>query len=522
MKIFKLFYVLYKMKMLSPFAIFRLGASIKKYGINLMTLLSFASSTYGNRIALVEDNETLTYREFFEEVKKLSLLIKESYSLKKGTRVGVLCRNHAAMVRSLFAVSLTGADIFFLNVEMNNEQFKKLLEKYSFELLIYDSDLTSMVDNSNYSNARLFSYHDKLPSINSFLHTDISGIGEVQRTNSGKVVLLTSGTTGNYKIAVHKPSLFNYLNPFVAVLTRLRLSNCNTAYIATPIYHGYGFAILLLFFALGKKVVITKRFNAEKACSLIHDNGVEVMIAVPLMINKLLKYNTENFRSLSCVVSGGVELNPKLVQATFNKWGNVLYNLYGTSEAGLNIIATPEDLKYATNTIGRKIKEVKLRILDDDKREVKIGKIGQFCIRNKWSMTNSTSYIETGDLGYRDEKGYYFLCGRVDDMVVSSGENVYPIEVEEIIKKHPQVEDAAVVGVKNELFGQRLRVYVLRASDSYTTKEELLCWLNSRLARFQMPEDIIFVERLPYTNLGKLDKKQLSEYTPNVKAQEVQ
>ena len=115
-----------------------------------------------------------------------------------------------------------------------------------------------------------------------------------------------------------------------------------------------------------------------------------------------------------------------------------MYNLYGTSEAGLNIIATPQDLKYSAKTIGKKINGVRLKILDDNKNEVKIGKIGQFCIKNRWSMRNgNNSWIETGDLGYQDIKGYYFLCGRVDDMIVSAGENVYPFEVEQILNKSP-------------------------------------------------------------------------------------
>lgn len=511
MKIFKLIYVLNKMGLLSPLALYRLTASVSKYGINLMTLLGFAASTYGNKIALVEEHGTIGYRELFEQSKNLSILLQERYHLKSGMRVGLLCKNHASMIRSIFAVSLSGADIFFLNAETKGNQFNKTLESFDFDLLIYDSSLTSLVNASNYSKARLLSYHDSLPAINNLINADIDGKTEICRTNSGKIVLLTSGTTGNFKAAVHKPSLFNYLNPFKAVLTRLKLLKYNTAYIATPIYHGYGFAVLLLFLVLGKKVVINNGFEAEKACSLICDNKVEVMIAVPLMVHKLLKHNAEALKSLACIASGGAELNLKLVQETLSRLGDVLYNLYGTSEAGINIIATPEDLKYAPNTIGRKIKGVQLNILDDNKKVVKTGQVGQFCIKNNWSMRNNNVCIETGDLGYRDKKGYYFLCGRVDDMVVSAGENVYPIEVEQALKKHPQVEDAAVIGTRDELFGQRLKAFVLLSRNSNITKEELFDWLRSKIARFQIPGDIIFVDNLPYTNLGKLDKKQLKQ-----------
>lgn len=187
-----------------------------------------------------------------------------------------------------------------------------------------------------------------------------------------------------------------------------------------------------------------------------------------------------------------------------------MYNLYGTSEAGLNTVATPQDLIYSAKTVGKRIGGVRLKILDTNKDEVSIGSVGQLCIKNRWSMRNSSSsWIETGDLGYRDCKGYYFLCGRVDDMVVSAGENVYPVEIEQVLINHPQVEDVAVIGINDEGFGQRLMACVLPINNTDITKEELFEWLRSRVARFQLPKDITFVNHIPYTSLGKLDKKQL-------------
>ncbi len=148
--------------------------------------------------------------------------------------------------------------------------------------------------------------------------------------------------------------------------------------------------------------------------------------------------------------------------------------------------------------------------MDNNKKEVPIGRIGQFCIKNKWSMRNSSNtWIETGDLGYRDKKGYYFLCGRADNMIVSAGENVYPVEVEQILITHPDVDDVAVIGISDENFGQRLKAFVKPVENSCITREELFEWLRSRVARFQMPKEIVFLDNMPYTPLGKLDKKQL-------------
>lgn len=510
MKIFKLIHVLYKIRLLSPIALFRLASGVYKYGINLMTLLYFAERTYNNKTALADECETLSYKQLLSQSERLTAVLKERYGLESGRKAGFLCRNHASLVKSVFAVSLAGADIYLLNVEMSTDQFDKLLTRHDFDLLVYDFELSHLIKQSRYTKEKVLSYHDSLPAINNLSDSSTDERARPERTSLSRLILLTSGTTGNFKEAAHKPSVFNYLNPFLDFLTRLKLLDYNTAYIATPIYHGYGIAVLLLILALGRKVVISCGFDARKACSLIREHNVEVVTVVPLMIYKMLNHNVEDLRSLACIASGGAQLSTKLVDEVFSRLGNVLYNLYGTSEAGLNMIATPEDLRYSANTIGKKISGVQLKVLDSSKNEVGAGRIGQFCIRNKWSMRNSSSsWIETGDIGYQDNKGYFFLCGRTDDMVVSAGENVYPIEVEQILINHPKVEEAAVIGVSDETFGQRLKAFILPVKGADLTKEELLEWLSHRVARFQMPKDIIFVDNMPYTPLGKLDRKQL-------------
>jgi fatty-acyl-CoA synthase len=508
---FKLIYVLYRAGLLSPLGLYRLITALHKYGINLMALLYFAERSYTDKTALVDEHETLSYKQLFLQSQKLATVLQDKYQLKSGQKIGFLCKNHASLVKSIFAVSLLGADLYLLNAEMSKSQFNSMLDRFDFSFLVYDFELSALIEHSNYSKEKIISYHDKLPSVNSLLNTNVNEKIKVQRSSLGKIVLLTGGTTGNFKLAAHKPSIYNFLDPFLTLLTRLKLLEYNTAYIATPIYHGYGVAVLFLFISLGKKMVITSGFDANKACCLIREHNVEVVTVVPLMINKMLQISAEDLRSLACIASGGAELNPKLVGETFSKLGDVLYNLYGTSEAGISIIATPQDLKYSSNTIGKKIKGVQLKVLDDNSNEVQIGKVGRFCIKNRWSTSNSKSWIETGDLGYQDENGYYFLCGRADDMVVSAGENIYPIEIEQVLINHPQIADVAVIGISDEDFGQRLKAFVLPVKNADITKEELFVWLRSRVARFQLPKDITFVDNMPYTPLGKLDKKQLKE-----------
>lgn len=511
MKVIQLIYVLYQICMLSPLALYRLLSSYFRCGINLMMLLQFAEKKYAERTVLVDDDEALTYRELLEQSTTLAIYLKDHFHLQSGQKVGLLCNNHSALVKAIFAISRLGADVHLLNSEMSSSQLQAFINRYDYDLLIYDKELAQAVAKTTYDKNKMFSYHESLPAIsNAIRHTATGDLAKLPRTSTSKIILQTGGTTGVPKEAAHQPSLFHYLQPFLAFVQRLKIVNYPTAYIATPIVHGYGIAWLLLFIPLGKKLVICRKFEASKACQLIAEHEVEVVSVVPSMLQKMLQTNTDSLKSLQCMASGGAKLSTKLVEQTFQSLGAVLYNLYGTSESGLNFIATPEDLAYSPATIGKPIRGMQWKILDENRHELSTGKIGQLCIRNDWSIDNkATPWIPTGDLAYRDESGYYFLCGRTDEMIVSGGINVYPIEVEQVLILHPLIEDVAVIGVTDETFGQRLKVFILPVKKERVIEQEVINWLRPRVARYQMPKTIEFVEKLPYTAFGKLDKKQL-------------
>lgn len=505
---FKFVYVLYKIGLLSPIGLFRLAYAVCKCGINLMSLLKYAAMAYGEKIALVYNNETITYKQLLVESQTLSVALSQKYKLNERHKVGFLCRNHEVMVKALFAVSAIGANIYLLNVEVSHNQFNTLLNSYDIDLLIYDAEFEQLVIDSNYKKDKLLSCHCQSLAMKHLAQSN--GSIDLPRNIGGAIMMLTGGTTGHFKVAVHKPSVFRFLKPFLVLIHRLKLYNCNCAYIATPIYHGYGISMLLVFVALGKNIVIDKGYDTKRACHLIDRYKVDAVTVVPLMLNKMLNEDPEALKSLRCIASGGALLNSRLVEQTLSLLGDVLYNLYGTSEAGLNVIATPMDLKYCANTIGKKIEGTRIKIFDEKLLEKGTNETGQICIKNKWSTRiGNSSWVKTGDLGYKDKEGYYFLCGRVDDMIVSAGENVYPIEVERVLMQHPQIIDAAVIGVADEAFGQRLKAFVQLSKETPLTKEELIEWLRPNVARFQMPKEIVFVESIAYTSLFKKDIKKL-------------
>lgn len=511
-KLLYFFEVAGKLRLLSPLGLYRLIAAMLRYGVNVMVLLKLAEKTAGNRVAIVDDQETLSYRQLLTQSERLAMALKQKYGLCSGMKVGFLCRNHASLVKSIFAVSQTGADLYLLPTETSRRQFDRWITDHDFDLLIHDAAFTELALQSPYEKERVLSYHDHLPAISNLLQACEWERAVPKRTSASRIMLLTSGTTGDAKKVAHKPSLFHYLPPFSTLLSRLPLLSSRTAYIATPIYHGYGIALLFLWIALGKKIVLTAGFDAAKACELIREHEVEVVTVVPLMLHKMLRQNAEDLKSLRCIASGGAELDARLAGEVFRRLGGVLYNLYGTSEAGLLLVATPRDLEHFAGTVGKKVKGLRLHVLDAQMKKAAAGQVGQLCLRKSgfWP-SRKQRWIETGDLGYRDARGYYFLSGRVDEMIVSAGENVYPAELENVLAHHPSIEDVAVVGIRDDVFGQRLKAVVQPAPNADLTPEVLREWLRPRVARHHMPKEIVFVEQMSYTHLGKRDKMRLKE-----------
>jgi fatty-acyl-CoA synthase len=261
--------------------------------------------------------------------------------------------------------------------------------------------------------------------------------------------------------------------------------------------------------ALGVTIYVTERFKVEKACELISQAQIEVITLVPLILQRMLQFSSGSLSSLRCIVSGGALLNPSLAQKTIEQLGAArLFNMYGTSEAGFCIMATPEILVHKPGSIGKSVQGVRSQVINKANQVVANNVVGRLCIRSAWT-TNCQQWIETGDLAYQDLDGDLFLCGRVDDMIVSGGENVYPIELENILIQHPEIESVGVVGIPDQEFGQRLKAVIKRADNSHLDNSTLLSWLKPLVARHQVPAIIEFRDELPYTPLGKLDKKSL-------------
>jgi fatty-acyl-CoA synthase len=204
-----------------------------------------------------------------------------------------------------------------------------------------------------------------------------------------------------------------------------------------------------------------------------------------------------------------------------NEFGDILYNLYGSTEVAWATIATPDDLRAAPGTAGAPPRGTIVKIYDEKGREVPQGEVGRIFVGNEMLFEGYTGggskdvidgLMATGDVGYLDEENRLFVSGRDDDMIVSGGENVFPREVEDLISNMSGVKEVAVIGVDDEKFGQRLKAYVVRTgSGQKPTEDEIKKKVKSDLAGFKVPREVVFMDELPRNATGKVVKRELKE-----------
>ena len=505
---FTLIKKLRRTRLLTISGVFHLLQAVMTTGVNLMALLRVAAKLHSDRVALIDEQEHLTYNELWQQAESLAAALHAEHGIQAQQKVAIACRNHAAAVKAVFACSRLGTHVFLVNPEMSADELLALEERIRFDFYVCDEHHAAVFAKGLLSEKSLPSYHATGNSIDRLASRSEPAKVTLKRVKTGNIVVMTGGTTGQPKAASRKPSVLNFLPPFVALLTRVHLDKHRSVYIATPISHGFGLAALFIGVALGARMYFTKRFEAGRACSLIAQHQIEAVTLVPLMLQRMLSADAGSLSSLRCIITGGALLSPSLARESLERLGPTLFNLYGTSEAGFCIMGTPDLLSRKPESIGKPVRGVRASIISESKQEVGEQTVGRLCIRSAWT-TNQKNRIETGDLAYRDGDGDIFLCGRVDDMIVSGGENVYPIELENVLLQHPDVDSAAVVGIADPEFGQRLKAVVAKKRDTSLDQSTLLDWLKPRVARYQIPAVIEFRVELPYTATGKPDKKSL-------------
>lgn len=481
---------LWQTQILSPRGLYALLRSLIAEGPNLAALLAYARRLSPNETAIHTETERSTYRELYKATHELSCYLQNELGVCSRQRVGILGSNSIALSRYVFALSRLGADVYLLSSDLSSEQLVASCERLKIKQLFVDEEKAI--------------YIDALP-----IHILKEEVGSAAAPykhkrlapgKAGRLVVMTGGSSGRQKEAARRPSPFAFLYPLFALLTDVKVDSYRSVFIATPIFHGFGLATLIVAVLLRRTIYLQSRFEAQAASRLIAREKIEVLILVPLMLGRILNAAPESLASLRAILSGGAPLNERLAAETYDQLGPVLYNLYGTSEAGFFILATPDALRKYPGTLGRAIRGVKTKV-----------EKGCLWVSSGWAMEGKRSrWQNTGDRARINDAGYVWLLGRNDSMAVSGGENVYPEDLERVLLTHPSVLEASVLVVLDEEFGQRLAAYIVRGcEDPFIDEATLRAWLKAKVSRYEMPRDIHFVNAIPLLDSGKVSRQAL-------------
>ncbi|MEW9551094.1 AMP-binding protein [Nonomuraea sp. NPDC050783] len=486
-----------------PAALARVVEAYRHFHVTPAAGVAIAAARWPDRTAVVDEAGSLTFAELDARAAALAAALRHRYDVGPERTVAVMWPNDRGFPLAVAAVSRLGADLLLLNTGLAGPRLREVLVREGVDVLIAAPDLPP-VDFDG-------------PCL-----TDLDGLARVGSASAapppprrpGRLVLLTSGTTGAPKGAPRRLSLAALAEPFVSMLTTVPLRGGEPVLIAPPLFHGLGLLWYAAALVLGCPVVLVRRFDADAVLDALAVERAAALVAVPVMLRRLLARPVRRLPALRVVVSGGSALPPDLSTAFMDAYGNVLYNLYGSTEAGWAALATPAELRLAPGTVGRPPRGATVRVTGPDGAEQPPGEVGRVLVAGGLTFTGAADgLLPTGDLGHRDPDGLLFIDGRDDDMIVSGGENVFPQEVEQVLARQPGVADVAVLGVPDEEYGQRLAAYVVAEEGARPSAEELKKAVRSELAGFKVPREVVFVASVPRNQTGKVDRFRLAEQT---------
>ncbi len=519
--------------LMRPDKYLRQGLAVRRHGAGPLSGLSLSAVRNPSGLALVDERGTLTWRELDRRADAVAVGLAR-LGADRTAPVGILCRNHRGLVEALAAASRIGSDALLLNTGFSGPQLTEVMRREGARVLVCDEEFLPLAEQARDSVDGLVTVlawtdsRTDLPTLDSLVGAHlghrpppVSTVGGV-----GRVVLLTSGTTGTPKGARRGASGGG--PALAAMFDRIPWRAEEPVVVAAPAFHAFGFGAVAIAFTLACPVVLRRRFDPEATLDLLVRHEATGLAAVPVMIERIADLPADvldRYRPthLRFVTASGSRMRPDAVLSFMDRFGEVIYNSYNATEPGLISTATPADLRVAPDTAGRPMAGSEVLILDDELEPVPVGEIGRIAVFNGAQFEGYTSgdtkefhgrHMMSGDLGLFDADGRLFVVGRDDDMIVSGGENVYPLEVELCLGAHDDVLECAVVGVEDEAFGQRLAAYVVPRPGASVDADSLKAHVKSQLAGYKVPRDVTFLPELPRNASGKVLARELGSVSP--------
>jgi fatty-acyl-CoA synthase len=501
----------------------KIGATFVRWGASPATGVTVAAIHYPHELAIVDERGSLTWERLHRRSNALAHSLAEM-GIGPGDGVGVMCRNHRGFIETTLAAAKLGASALYLNTMFAGPQLAEVTKREGPKALVYDEEFEDLLSGVDDSVARIVGWCDGEVA-GTTLESLIEGGDESNLKKpppeKPRFVILTSGTTGTPKGA--QRSSPDGLMPIAALLDKIPFRSRMTMMIAAPLFHSWGFFHFVISLPTASTMVLRRRFDPEGTLQAIEQSRADVLGAVPVMIQRILTLPEEtldkySLPSLKITSLSGSALPGELAIAWMDRFGDNVYNLYGSTEVAYATVATPEDLRSAPGTAGKPPRGTKICLYDENGNEVPQGEVGRIFVGNQMAFEGYTGgggkemidgLYSSGDVGHIDPAGRLFIDGRDDEMIVSGGENVFPREVEDLLADHEAVEEVAVIGIEDEEFGQRLKAFVVTRSGAEISEQHLTAHVKANLAAYKTPREIEFLDELPRNATGKVLKRDL-------------
>ncbi len=522
-----------------PLSVAALGWSGTVWGPTPAAAYGAAALRYPNRIALVDDFGPLTYGQLELRSGVLAAGLRKR-GLSRGDGLGILCRNHRGFVEATLAAAKLGARPILLNTGLPPAQLHTVIEAESVSVVVADHDLAAPLTAAEAPTVIVIVSDPERDPGRSFPDLDgrLPALPRPRNPFAGAIapVILTSGTTGAPK-GTQRSIDPRALRSAFGVMEAIPYARGDVMVLPAPLFHAWGFSHLALAATLAATVVLRRRFDPETVLADLDAHGATVLVAVPVMLQRILAWDEQatptaevdavaELDALHIVASSGAPLPGDLATRWMDRFGDNLFNLYGSTECGQVSVASPADLRQHPNTAGRPLPGIDVRILDGDDDDVDPGDVGEIMVDSPARFDGYTNgeqkrtvgdLLSSGDRGHLDGDGLLFVLGRADDMIITGGENVYPSNIERALLADDAVEVAAAVGVADDDLGQRVRAVLVttgpdRVVDSTTAgamTRRLKTSLRSDLAGHELPKEFVYVSELPRNQAGKVLRKQL-------------
>lgn len=478
-----------------------------------------------DRIALINEEREYTYRELSREVLKMATHLQKNFRMEKGERVVILSQNRSEYMISYFAIAQLGLVAVPLNVRLSITELTFQIQDSGARTILYENataeQYKQLSSHVNFENAYCFGERFE-KSTKELIEPSI----DIE--NDPFIICYTSGTTGRPKGAVLTQAnvFWNAINNQYAI----DITSYDRTLVLLPLFHIGGTGLFAFPTLLaGGTIIVPNRFEPGDTIQLIEEKSVTIVMGVPTIHDAIRKHDLfemAEFRSVRWFYSGGAPCPEELIEAFLDR-GLPFGQGMGMTETSPTIfMLSKEDYRRKVGSIGKPVMFCDIALVDDDGNQVPTGEIGELLIRGPhvmkeyWGLPDKTSealrngWFHSGDLMRQDEEGFIYVAGRKKDMIISGGENIYPLEIEQVLKELPEINEAAVIGVTHEKWGEIPIAFISLNNGRELSVEKIQNYCMEKLAKYKVPKQFITLDDLPKNATGKIDKKAL-EKQPN-------